>query len=269
MTPSFSPLSAFLTSLPLDFADAVRQATQLGFTHVDVVALRDRPAAHLEALAETGALVQCAAVGRDLPAAHALDVADAKLRRATVDLMKQQIADAARLGAISAYIMPGHDAGATALTCFAEGCALLADYAAQRMVHLCIEHIPGRALPTAAATLTWLESIAHPNLFLLLDVGHCLISGEVAGACVRRAGARLGYVHLDDNDGAGDLHWPLLTGRLTPRDLEELAAALRAIGYRGGLALELNAAHGDALVGLRASKEMAERLMLRSFRGEL
>src|SRR5437764_383609 len=81
--------------------------------------------------------------------------------------------------------------------------------------------------------------------------GHCLISGEDAGAVVRRAGGRLGYVHLDDNDGAGDLHWPLLTGRLTRRDLEGLAAALREVNYCGGVALELNAAHGDAVPGLR------------------
>ena len=98
-------------------------------------------------------------------------------------------------------------------------------------------------------------------LFLLLDVGHCLISGEDAGAVVRKAGARLGYVHLDDNDGQGDVHWPLLTGRLTRRDLEELVLALRESDYRSGLALELNPAHGDPVNGLRVSKDLFASLV--------
>ena len=261
MTPSPGPLAAFLTSLPLDFDDAVRQAANLGFTHVDVVALVDRPAAHLEALAETGALVQCAALGRDLPVGHDLNAREAAPRRAALELVKQQIADAARLGANAAYLVPSFDSSVAALTYFAEVCAVLADYAAQRSVRLCIEHIPGRALPTVAATLAWLESVGHPNLCLLLDMGHCLLSGEDAGAWVRRAGSRLGYVHLDDNDGQGDLHWPLLTGRLRPHDLEKLVQALREIDYRAGLALELNVAHGDATAGLRASKEIAEQAL--------
>ena len=67
----------------------------------------------------------------------------------------------------------------------------------------------------AAAMLAWLRQSAHPNLGLLLDVGHCLIAGEDAGAAARAAGPLLAHVHLDDNDGVGDLHWPLLSGQLT------------------------------------------------------
>jgi sugar phosphate isomerase/epimerase len=126
-----------------------------------------------------------------------------------------------------------------------EAVSLLADHAAARMVRLCVEHLPGRALADAAATLAWLRRVGHGNLFLLLDVGHCLLTREDAAAVVRDAGPLLGYVHLDDNDGAGDLHWPLLRGNLTDEDLRRLAAALRATGYRGGMALELNANNAD------------------------
>ena len=63
-------------------------------------------------------------------------------------------------------------------------------------------------------------------------------------------GPLLGQVHLDNNDGAGDLHCPALSGKLTSRELEELAGALREIGYRGGLALELNAHNVDPERGL-------------------
>lgn len=259
MTPSPGPLAALLTSLPLDFAGALRQATQLGFTHVDVVAVVDRPVAHLEALAESGAVVQCAAIGRNLPAGYGLDIADALMRRKALAVVKQHMDDAARLGAASVYIVPGFDDRATALAYFAECCGLLADHAAQRMMRLCVEHFPGRALASAATTLAWLESLAHPNLYLLLDVGHCLISGEDSAAVARHAGARLGYVHLDDNDGQSDGHWPLLTGRLAARDLEDLRDAMRTIHYIGGMALELKPDHGDVIAGLRASKEIAEQ----------
>ena len=53
-----------------------------------------------------------------------------------------------------------------------------------------------------------------------------------------------------------------MTGRLTRGDLEDLAAALHAIKYRGGVALELNATHGDPVKALREGKEIVSRLFL-------
>ena len=182
------------------------------------------------------------------------------VRRTTLALLQRQVADAARLGATTAYLVPGVNTETTALTYFAEGCALLADYAAARMIRLCVEHVPVRALPTAAGALDWLGQIGHANLGLLLDVGHCLISGEDAAGVVHRAGDRLGYVHLDDNDGIGDLHWPLLTGRLTRPQLVDLMTALRAIGYHGALALELNPANPNPVDALRDGKAIVDRV---------
>ena len=252
------PISVLLTSLPLPFEDAVRQAAALGFTHVDVVGLAERPAAHLDALADAGLLVSCAAVGRGLAQGQALDAAPAADRRAAVEEVKRHIADAARLGATHCYVVPGlHAEG---LERFAVSCAHLADYAAGRMVRLCVEPIPGRALPTAAGVLAWLDRLGHDHLFLLLDTGHCLMAGEDAADIVRRAGPRLGYVHCDDNDGASDLHWPLLTGRLTRDDLRRLCAALRKMGYGGPLSLEFSPNNADPVAALRAGKELLEAL---------
>ncbi|MGH7172541.1 MAG: sugar phosphate isomerase/epimerase family protein [Gemmataceae bacterium] len=255
------PLAAFATSLPGDFAAVLSQVAALGFTHVDLVAEVDRPAEQREALADSGLLVSCLALGRHLPAGHTLDADDVGVRRATLGLLQLQVADAARLGATTAYLVPGFDSSATALTCFAEGCVLLADYAEARMVRLCVEHVPGRALPTAATTLDWMEQLGHPHLGLLLDVGHCLIGNEDAADVVRRAGERLGYVHLDDNDGAGDLHWPLLSGRLTEAQLAGTMRTLQAIGYRGALSLELNPMNSDPVEALRDGKRIVERAL--------
>jgi sugar phosphate isomerase/epimerase len=248
-----------LTSLPLDFEPAVRRAAELGFTHVDVVALAERPEGHREALADAGLLVGCAAVGRGLPEGHGLDVASRDARMASLELMKRQVADAAGLGATRAYLVPPRDSTADALHRFREGCWWLAEYAAGRMVRLCVEPVPGRAIPSAAAALEWLES-GLENVSLLLDIGHCLISAEDPAAVVRRAGSRLGYVHLDDNDGVGDLHWPLLTGRLTRDVLVGFVEALAEIDYEGPLAFEFHQQLADPAAALRDGKALLEEL---------
>src|SRR5690349_15646947 len=97
-------LSVLLSSLPLEFEAAVRQAADLGFGHVDVVGIGDRPASHADALADAGVLVSCAAIGRGLPDGHTLDAVSVEDRRAAVEAMTGQIADAARLGATHAYV---------------------------------------------------------------------------------------------------------------------------------------------------------------------
>jgi sugar phosphate isomerase/epimerase len=249
-----------LTSLPLAFEEGVCTAAALGFTHVDVVALTERPAGHRDALADSGLLVSCAALGRGLPEGHTLDAASVEVRRATLDALKRQIADAAQLGATHGYVVSGTDGSADGLARFADACRLLAAYAGQRMVRLCVEHIPGRALSTATGTLAWLNQVADDNLALLLDIGHCLITQEDAARVVAAAGNRLGYVHFDDNDGAGDLHWPLLEGRLTEGVLSAVLAALRAADYRAALALELNPHHGTPEQALAQGKALLARL---------
>jgi sugar phosphate isomerase/epimerase len=253
-------LSAMLTSLPLDFAPAVRQVKEIGFTHVDIVATTERAEGDAAFLADAGLWVSCASVGRGLPEEQTLDAASAEVRRAALDAMKLQIADAARLGARDCYIVPGEDASKSALLRFSDACGLLADYAAGRMVQLCVEHVPGRALATAAAVLEWLDAVKHPNLALLLDVGHCLISGENCAEMVGRAEERLGHVHFDDNDGVGDLHWPLLTGQLTRATLLAFGRALQKHHYDGNVALELNPQNPDPVQALRQSRHIIQEL---------
>jgi len=255
-------LTTLLSSLPAPFEEAVRQVADLGFTHVDVVGLGERPDSHRAALAEAGLLVACVAVGRGLPEGQALDAADITLRRAAVAAVERHIADAALLGATHCYLVPGTENGTDALLCFGDSCRHLADFAAGRGVRLCVEHVPGRALARADAVLDWLEQPGHDRLALLLDVGHCLITAEDAAAVVRRAGPRLGYVHFDDNDGVADRHWPLLTGRLSEAQLRDVAAALAAIDYRGALCLELNPQNAEPVAALRQGKALLQRLVV-------
>lgn len=252
-------IAAMLTSLPLDFVAAVAEVERLGFTHIDLVAETDRSAAHREALADTRLLVSCAALGRDLPAGCTLDAPELPTRKAAVAEIQRHISDAAQLGATHAYLIPGLDSTPAGLLRLADTCGVLASYAAQRQIQLCMEHFPGRALPTVAATLRWLETHRLDNVQLLLDVGHCLISEEDPAQAIGQAGPRLGYLHFDDNDSISDLHWPLLTGRLTQDMLDAVFAMLHSSKYQGGLALELHPASPAPVEALRTGKAILEK----------
>jgi sugar phosphate isomerase/epimerase len=254
------PLSAMLTSLPLDFAAAVHQAAALDFTLVDVVGQADRSLADRHALAESGVFVSCVALGRGLPITHTLDAPSLADRRAAVAASERQLIDAAQLGATRAYIVCGTDCTSDGIARFTDACIRLTEFAARCQVRLCVEHCPGRSMPTAASVLDWLDQMPHAPMRLLLDVGHCLISRENPAAVIRRAGPQLGYVHLDDNDGAGDLHWPLLAGRLAEAMLQATLAALEEQAYDAALALELNASNSDPVEALRQGRQLVLRL---------
>ncbi len=206
-------------------------------------------------------MVACAALGRGLPEGVSIDALSASTRRTAVELVKRQINDAAQLGATTAYLIPPADDQGACLPAFAEVCWLLAEHAGERMVRLCLEPIPGRLLADSAQVLQFLDEADHGNLGMLLDVGHCLISAEDPASIVRQAGSRLTYVHLDDNDGQNDLHWPLLTGRLTETILLHLGQALRESGYQGAVALELKPGKADPIAALHQSQQIAQRLL--------
>jgi sugar phosphate isomerase/epimerase len=176
--------------------------------------------------------------------------------------MKRQVADAARLGATQCYVVPGMNAKEAGLARFTDGCLKLGEYARQRMVRLCVEHFPGRALSRAGDVLDWLEQAGQPSLALLLDVGHCLISREDPVQIIQRAGSKLGYVHFDDNDGVGDHHWPLLTGQLTADKLQAIGTALQNVAYDGVLTLELNPLNPDPVDALRRGKTVLESMLV-------
>ncbi len=183
-----------LDSLPLTFPAALRHAAALGFTRVALTARAERSPEDLEALADSGLVVAAASLGEDLPAGCTLDTPDIGQRRQALEVLQRQVSDAARLGATCAWLSPGSDGGAAGRACFAEACALLAEYAARRMVRLCVTHLPGSALPSAGQALAWVEQ-APDTVGLLLDTGR-LAPGEEALVLIRRAGPRLGGVCL-------------------------------------------------------------------------
>ncbi len=204
--------------------------------------------------------VSCVGASFGLPAEATLDSADAAVAAQVLAHLEQALTYGAKLGATTAYVIPGLDASQAALDRYARVVTTAADRAAALGMKLGIEHFPGRALPTVSATLDFIRALDHPNLYLLFDIGHVQLSGEDPAEAITNAGPRLGYVHLDDNDGQGDLHWSLLDGLLTKATLRRTFAALTDIGYTGAISLELNPALPDPLAALKQSREIVINL---------
>jgi sugar phosphate isomerase/epimerase len=212
-------------------------------------------------MAELGLGVTCVGLCFGLPQGAALDSADESARQQALSHARAGLAHAASLGAPVAYVIPGEESGKKALDCYARSLAALADQAAQQGIRLCVEHFPGRGLPTAEITVEYLRATGHGNLYLLLDLGHLQLSNEEPVSAVERAADRLGYVHLDDNDGQADLHWALLDGALTREGLRAFFSALGHSGYAGPLSLELSPRLPDPAIALDKSRRLVEELL--------
>lgn len=256
MNEQLCELSVLITSLPFAADISLAELARQGFRHVDLIGKVERPEAEREALADSGLIVDCVALGRDLPDGCSLDASEVTKRRQAVEVVQRQIVEAAQIGARVGYVVPCKDAAG--LSAFADSCQALTTFAMSRMMTMCIEHFPGSALPTARETLNWLETMGPNNMKLVLDLGHCLISHEDPSEVATDAGAWLGYVQLDDNDGINDVHWPLLSGALTEVMLRDLLHRLRSLNYRGGVALELNGSLEEPLRNVVNGKRIVE-----------
>lgn len=217
---------------------ALKRLTELGFTSIDVQACTYTTAHSKTAIDEFNLRVRCVGLSFNMPADAALDSPTEDARQRAVAHVKQGLDQAASSGADTAYVVPGEDPNR--LDYFGESMLQAADLAAERQIALGIEHFPGKALPTAVGTLDYICNLNHANLYLLMDSGHLQISGEDPTVVITQAGDRLGYVHLDDNDGHDDLHWALCDGVLTRTTLRELLVAVADSAYVGPVSLELH-----------------------------
>ncbi|GAB4111096.1 MAG: sugar phosphate isomerase/epimerase [Roseiflexaceae bacterium] len=108
--------------------------------------------------------------------------------------------------------------------------------------------------------LTLVRSFESEYLRMSLDTGHAnlthRIGGPPADQWAREAGALLGHVHLQDNDGNLDRHWVPGDGTISWVALFE---ALQALSYTPRLILEVR----DHSQILRAANTLAERGFVR------
>ena len=235
--------------------DVLTALAAIGFRSIDVQAKTFVGPASRARIDDLGLSVSCLALCFNMEDGAALDGATAAAQQAALDHCREALDHAAALGVSTAYVVPGTDPAA--LPQFGDALGQVADFAAARAIRVGVEHFPGKALPTAAGTLEYLSRLNHPNLYLLLDTGHLQMSREDPAAVIAAAGDRLGYVHLDDNDGEADLHWPLLAGVLTEEALAATFAALALSPYAGPASIELSPQLSDPVAALAQSRACA------------
>ncbi len=250
-------LSCCVWALTAHPEDVISDMRSLGFHRIDI-----RPdfldTVDVQALTGPHSLsVSSVAASFGVPEGAALESSEAGAREKGVAHVEKVAKSCAALGGKVVYLVPGKDDSPGTLSRYADSLQKAAERAAEHDVRLCIEHFPGTALPTAAGTLDFINAVDHPNLGLLFDIGHVQISGEDPVEIITAAGKRLDYVHLDDNDGHGDLHWALLDGVLTTETLRGTFSALQDIGYAGAVSLELSPQLDDPYQALKRSRQIS------------
>ena len=252
-------LSCCTWSLPGPENELLNDIADAGFKWIDVRPESLTSEAGRTVVRDLDLDVSCMAVSFGMPDGVSLDSADGGSASQALAYIESALAHAASLGASSAYVVLGKDGSPDALARYARSLTSAAEKASTLGMKLAIEHFPGTALPTASGTLDFLKDVDHPNLYLLFDIGHIQMSGEDPADTIISAGGRLGYVHLDDNDGHNDQHLALTDGILTEDTLSRTFSALEEVGYSGAVSLELNSGLPHPLEALKRSREIVGR----------
>ena len=115
----------------------------------------------------------------------------------------------------------------------ARGLGEAAAYAGQLGIGLGIEAVnryESHLINTGWQGVAMIEKVGAKNLFLHLDTYHMNIEEKGAGNGIIAGREHLRYIHLSESDrgtpGAGTCDW------------DEIFATLKAIGFKGGLAME-------------------------------
>jgi len=85
-------------------------------------------------------------------------------------------------------------------------------------------------LNTCDEAIAYIEAVGSPNAKILLDTFHMNIEEDFIGEAIRKAGEKLGHLHVGENNrmppGYGHIPWT------------EVGAALRKINYQGYVVME-------------------------------
>ncbi|MDB5351741.1 MAG: ulaE 2 [Planctomycetota bacterium] len=129
------------------------------------------------------------------------------------------------------------------------------DHAEIRHVPLAFEPEPGMFIDTFASFRAIDERIRHPLFDLTVDLGHvhCIEEGSVADH-LRAWGPRIANVHIEDM--VRGVHEHLMFGEGT-MDFPPIFEALRDVGYRGGVHVELSR---HSHMGVEAARRAREFL---------
>lgn len=169
---------------------------------------------------------------------------DSHIRQQAQEIARRQLALAADLGAATILVVPGlvgRQSGgpvvdyAVAYERAQEFLTLLSPEAEQAGVQLAIENVWNKFLLSPLEMRDLVDAVGGTHVGVYFDVGNILASGYPE-QWITILGPRIRAIHLKDyrydppgfvDLGAGDVNWPAV------------GAALRQIGYQGGLVAEV------------------------------
>ena len=132
-----------------------------------------------------------------------------------------------------------------------EACLRLCDFAEGRRVRLAFEPEPGMFIDTMDKFAELHGKVNRPNFGLTLDVGHLQCTGELPiGDHIRRWQQWLWNVHIEDMRRGVHEHLMFGDGEV---DFADVMTALRDVGYKRGVYVELSRHSHDAVEAARKS----------------
>jgi sugar phosphate isomerase/epimerase len=163
-------------------------------------------------------------------------VPNAALREASIALLGETLDFAAGLGAHAMCFHLGHNwlPNDQSRPLLRDSLGKLLAIADRCGVTLALENVPGELTFNLDALAALVAEVAHPRLKILLDTGHATLApgpnqprpldpSQMIADFTRAHGDEIIEMHLHDNDGAGDRHWPIGRGLL---DWPRIAAAI-------------------------------------------
>lgn len=126
-----------------------------------------------------------------------------------------------------------------ALENFSDSLAACAQHAAAAGVRIALEPYPRSQVATTEQAVELVSKLGLRNLGLILDTGHLLIGRESLKDSVELARRFLMHVHINNNDGFRDAHWPPQIGNLTIQDFKGFIRSLESTGYDKYVSIEL------------------------------
>lgn len=132
-------------------------------------------------------------------------------------------------------------------------------HAHRRGVTLGFEPEPGMFIDTMGRFQRLAETLSDPCLQLTLDVGHvhCLGDGQIPEV-IRNWGSHLVNVHIEDMRRGVHEHLQFGDGEL---DFPPIIAALREVGYAGGLHVELSRHGHEAPAAARRAYQFLSEIL--------
>jgi sugar phosphate isomerase/epimerase len=241
--------------------EILKDIARLGFTTIDIRPSFQKSEEAKLTLNELGLDVSCVALSHGAPKVSNFDSMEVNRINPIIQHTNAGLDHASTIGASFIYVVPGNEVDDQTRSNYADQLVSLAERGQNSGVKVCIEHFPNTLLPTVSATIDFIKEVDHPNLYLLFDIGHAQINKEDPAKVIPMAGDRLGYVHLDDNDGFRDLHLALTDGVQTQESLADFLGVLADIHYDGPMSLEIHAGLPNPLDAIRRSKKIVEDLI--------